>query len=137
MSSKKAESAKRPSGHSKRSSSHSPTLPPEYQTSRNFKPDQPINKDDDVVYGSKLVNQVDFEPKKSLYALYDSGSSYTLTKDSPYMMMKLNIDRSINSITFNTDGQGMVRVDVIDDDDKLILKVSVISVISLSALNQF
>jgi hypothetical protein len=121
---KKSASEKKPK-HARRSISHSATLPDEYKVSKNQKPDKPISKKDDIAFNSKLVNKVDFEPTKAKYALMDSPSSYTLNKQNSYILMKMSIDRKVDSISFNTHGKGTVRVDVIDKNDKFLLKKKV------------
>ena len=110
------------SKYSKRSSSHSPTLPPEYQTSDTLSSKQQINKNDAITYDSKLLKNVDFNPPQAKDALYKSGSSYPLRSDSTFLLMKLNVDRDVDSISFNTAGSGKIRVDILDEDDEFILQ---------------
>ena len=125
--SKKDGSGKR-AKHSKTSSSHTPTLPPEYSNAKNLIANKSISQDDDVAFNTKLYRKVKFDPKNADVALYNSDNSYHLCFDTPTILVKLNnIKRDVDSISFNTEGHGSVRVDIIDQYETSILKVSSVS----------
>ena len=81
---------------------------------------------DVIAYDSKLRDYVEFQPSQAVKSLEKSNSFYKLNDNNPYMLFLLDIDRQIESISFVTEGEGKIGVELTDSTNNYMLNVSTV-----------
>jgi len=76
---------------------------------------------DIIAYDSKLRDNVEFQPSGVVKSLDHSNSFYQLSDNSPYMLFLMDIDRQVESISFQTEGKGKLALEVTDSSNKYML----------------
>ena len=79
---------------------------------------------DIISYDSKLRDSVEFQPSAAVKSLDNSKSFYKLSDKNPYMLFLIDVDRQVESISFQTEGEGKLGLEVTDSTNKYMLNVS-------------
>ena len=84
-----------------------------------------LNSTDVIAFDSKLRQLVDLTPASAVNSLYNSNSSFHLSDSNSYIQMVMtDIERQVDSISFQAEGEGKIKLEMKDAADHYMINVS-------------
>jgi len=88
--------------------------------------DSTANSTDIIAFDSKLRDLVDLTPATAVQSLYNSKNSFRLSDSNSYIQMLMtDIERQVDSISFQTQGEGKIKIEMKDAADHYMINENI------------